>query len=179
MMQNLLMFTLILMSLIFSFMTHPLSMGLILMIQTMLIVILSGLLTKTFWFSYSLFLIFLGGMLILFMYMTSIASNEEFKFKINLKYLSLMISYFMLIILFILLLNEKLLFFNKIMNLDSSSILFLKTMILDNNFMLNKMYNFPMNMITILLVNYLFLTLIAVVKITNIFEGPMRKKTNF
>nr|YP_010728512.1 NADH dehydrogenase subunit 6 [Stictochironomus juncaii]WEF49753.1 NADH dehydrogenase subunit 6 [Stictochironomus juncaii] len=179
MMQNLLMLSLILISLIFSFMSHPLSMGLILMIQTMLIVILSGLFTKTFWFSYSLFLIFLGGMLILFMYMTSIASNEEFKFKINFKLMGFTITYLMLILLFMFFFNEKLLFFNKIINLDSSSISFLKTMMLDNNLMLNKMYNFPMNMITILLVNYLFLTLIAVVKITNIFEGPLRSKSNF
>jgi NADH-ubiquinone oxidoreductase chain 6 len=43
-----------------------------------------------------------------------------------------------------------------------------------NNFLLIKIYNFPINIITILLVNYLFLTLIATVKITNIFKGPLR-----
>nr|YP_010728421.1 NADH dehydrogenase subunit 6 [Stictochironomus akizukii]WEF49649.1 NADH dehydrogenase subunit 6 [Stictochironomus akizukii] len=176
MMQNLLMTTLILFSFTFSCMTHPLSMGLTLMIQTLLIVILSGLLSKTFWFSYSLFLIFLGGMLILFMYMTSIASNEEFKFKINMKMTILMIMYFTMTIMFLYLLNDKLLFFNKISNLETSEIFFYKTLIIENNLMLNKMYNFPMNMITIMLVNYLFLTLIAVVKITNIFEGPLRTK---
>ena len=31
---------------------------------------------------------------------------------------------------------------------------------------LNKLYNFPTNILTVLLINYLFLTLIAAVKIT-------------
>jgi NADH-ubiquinone oxidoreductase chain 6 len=46
----------------------------------------------------------------------------------------------------------------------------------ENSLILNKLYNFPINLITILLIIYLFLTLIAVVKITNIFEGPLRPK---
>nr|YP_010728473.1 NADH dehydrogenase subunit 6 [Synendotendipes impar]WEF49714.1 NADH dehydrogenase subunit 6 [Synendotendipes impar] len=178
MMQNFIFFLLIMTSLIFSMMNHPLSMGLMLMIQTMLIVIFSGLMTKSFWFSYSLFLIFLGGMLILFMYMTSIASNEEFKFQINLKMLTMLFFYLLFILLFFIILNQKLLFFNKTNNFEILNIDSVKMLFFENNFMLNKMYNFPMNMVTIMLINYLFLTLIAVVKITNIFEGPLRSKTN-
>lgn len=52
----------------------------------------------------------------------------------------------------------------------------IKNLFLENNLTLNKLYNFPINIITILLINYLFLTLIATVKITNIFEGPLRPK---
>lgn len=46
----------------------------------------------------------------------------------------------------------------------------------ENSIRLNKLYNFPTNIITLLLINYLFLTLIVVVKITNIFYGPLRPK---
>lgn len=42
------------------------------------------------------------------------------------------------------------------------------------NYKLIKLYNYPTNFITILLINYLLLTLIAIVKITNIFFGPLR-----
>jgi NADH-ubiquinone oxidoreductase chain 6 len=52
----------------------------------------------------------------------------------------------------------------------------MKTFVNENTIILNKLYNFPTNILTILLINYLFLTLIAVVKITNIFEGPLRPK---
>nr|YP_010728538.1 NADH dehydrogenase subunit 6 [Endochironomus tendens]WEF49779.1 NADH dehydrogenase subunit 6 [Endochironomus tendens] len=178
MMQNFIFFLLIISSMIFSIMNHPLSIGLMLMIQTMLIVMFSGMMTKSFWFSYSLFLIFLGGMLILFMYMTSIASNEEFKFKINFKNMILMMIYTMMIMLFFIFLNQNFLFFNNINNIEVLNLETMKMFFLENNFMLNKMYNFPMNLITIMLINYLFLTLIAVVKITNIFEGPLRPKFN-
>lgn len=52
----------------------------------------------------------------------------------------------------------------------------LNSFINEDSISLNKLYNFPTNILTILLINYLFLTLIAVVKITNIFEGPLRPK---
>lgn len=151
-------------------------MGFTLIIQTFLIVILSGILTKTFWFSYSLFLIFLGGILILFIYITSIASNEQFKFKINLYTFFIINLLIIIILLFFYFLNIKTFFFNKIFNLDNLYIIKFKTLTFENRFILNKIYNFPINIITIILINYLFLTLIASVKITNIFEGPLRSK---
>lgn len=39
---------------------------------------------------------------------------------------------------------------------------------------LNKIYNFPTNLITLLLINYLFLTLLVTVKITKKNYGPLR-----
>jgi len=53
---------------------------------------------------------------------------------------------------------------------------FIVSYINENIINLNKLYNFPTNLITLLLINYLFLTLIVVVKITNIFYGPLRPK---
>lgn len=147
-----------------------------LILQTIIISIFTGTLTKTFWFSYSLFLIFLGGILILFIYITSIASNEIFKFHINKKIIFI---FFCLLIIFIFLLifsNYNNILINKILNLENQSILDFNNLIFENNLTLNKLYNFPTNIITILLINYLFLTLIVTVKITNIFEGPLRSK---
>nr|YP_010321634.1 NADH dehydrogenase subunit 6 [Glyptotendipes tokunagai]UKO31627.1 NADH dehydrogenase subunit 6 [Glyptotendipes tokunagai] len=177
MIQNLMFFFLIISSFLFSLMNHPLSMGILLMTQTITIALFSGILTKSFWFSYSLFLIFLGGMLILFMYMTSIASNEMFKFSMNLKILFMTLMFFIFMFLFLIIFDFKMLFFNKILNIDNMNLINMKNLFMENNLTLNKLYNFPMNIITILLINYLFLTLIATVKITNIFEGPLRPKT--
>uniref|UniRef100_A0AB39A6S4 NADH-ubiquinone oxidoreductase chain 6 n=1 Tax=Harnischia turgidula TaxID=3231396 RepID=A0AB39A6S4_9DIPT len=176
MMQNLMFILLIISALSFSLMNHPLSMGIMLMIQTLLIALFTGTLTKSFWFSYSLFLIFLGGMLILFMYMTSIASNEMFKFSVNMKMMSMMFFILFSCFFFIFIFDFKMLFFNKIFNIDNANLMEMKNLFTENSLTLNKLYNFPMNIITILLINYLFLTLIATVKITNIFEGPLRPK---
>lgn len=156
---------------IFTFIKHPLAIGLILLIQTLLICLISGFITKTFWFSYVLFLIFLGGILVLFIYVTSLASNEIFNFSLNLIVTCLV--NFSLIYFFIFFLDKNFLI-NYLINHETETLLCIKTILLENSLTLNKLYNFPINLITIILIIYLFLTLIAVVKITNIFEGPLR-----
>jgi NADH-ubiquinone oxidoreductase chain 6 len=132
---------------------------------------LSGFITKTFWFSYVLFLIFLGGILVLFIYVTSLASNEIFNFSIKLLVFSLLnflTFYFLLIFI------DKTLVINNLINNDNETLTIINTYLIENSLILNKLYNFPINLITIILIIYLFLTLIAVVKITNVFEGPLR-----
>nr|QYK19495.1 NADH dehydrogenase subunit 6 [Tritoma metasobrina] len=158
----------IMLALMFMFMNHPLSFGLILLLQTILISIYFGLLAHNFWYSYILFLVMIGGMLILFMYMTSIASNEKFKFSMK---------------LFI--------FFNISSNLSLASLLvdpFYTNMInnqldltllsenLSFQFNIIKYINFPNNMIFMLMIIYLFITLIVVVKISGTNFGTLRQK---
>jgi len=48
-----------------------------LILQTLLVALISGLIIDRFWFSYILVLIFLGGILILFIYVAALASNEQ------------------------------------------------------------------------------------------------------
>nr|WGO58026.1 NADH dehydrogenase subunit 6 [Rhabdoblattella disparis] len=154
----------IMLSLIFTQMNHPLAMGLILLIQTTFVSMITGLMSQSFWFSYILFLIFLGGMLVLFIYVTSLASNEMFSLSTKLMMFSSMSMPILLIILFnskTMLQNQEILNFFLINNMT--------------NLPLIKLYNQPTSVITILLASYLFLTLIAVVKITNIFKGPLRQ----
>lgn len=63
---------------IFIIINHPVSLGLTLIFHTVLIRIATGVVGGNFWFSYVLFLVFLGGVLILFIYITRLASNELF-----------------------------------------------------------------------------------------------------
>nr|YP_010148405.1 NADH dehydrogenase subunit 6 [Anopheles anthropophagus]QQV69244.1 NADH dehydrogenase subunit 6 [Anopheles anthropophagus] len=161
----------LIMSFIFMQMKHPLSMGLMLLIQTFLTCLLTGIYVKTFWFSYVLFLIFLGGMLILFIYVTSLSSNEMFSMSFSLTTISLIIFMFMLTIFFIM---DKSLTEQFIMNMEMEKISMMNNLINENVLSLNKMYNFPTNLITLLLINYLFLTLLVTVKITKKFYGPLR-----
>nr|YP_009693807.1 NADH dehydrogenase subunit 6 [Panorpa debilis]QEI03730.1 NADH dehydrogenase subunit 6 [Panorpa debilis] len=161
-------------SFIFMQMNHPLAMGLVLLIQTLLICMITGLVTSTFWFSYILFLVFLGGMLILFIYMTSLASNEMFTFSSKLTLM--MIFTIMISITMFFIIDQNLWIFNFI-NIDMENMFKLNFLNMsENSLNLTKLYNFPTSIITIMLINYLFLTLIAIVKITNIFYGPLRQK---
>nr|AML26004.1 NADH dehydrogenase subunit 6 [Staphylinidae sp. BMNH 1274240] len=160
---SMMMSILFIMSMMFIFMNHPLSMGLILLMQTTLIALITGNLCMNFWFSYILFLIMIGGMLILFIYMTSIASNEKFKFSYS------HIMFFipaMLIMMYMISINKEYLFtFNNNLNISNN---------FDLN--LNKYINFPSNIIMIMMIIYLLITLIAIVKITNFKSGPLRQK---
>nr|ADW41335.1 NADH dehydrogenase subunit 6 [Drosophila canadiana] len=171
-MLQLILYSLILLtSIIFMNMIHPLAMGLTLLIQTILISLITGLMTKTFWFSYILFLIFLGGMLVLFIYVTSLASNEMFNLSIKLTLISMTLFLMLLILTFIMDKPSTSFFLlNNEMEVISSNYSYFT----ENSLSLNKLYNFPTNLITILLMNYLLITLIVIVKITKMFKGPLR-----
>nr|YP_010269870.1 NADH dehydrogenase subunit 6 [Orthotomicus erosus]UJX85645.1 NADH dehydrogenase subunit 6 [Orthotomicus erosus] len=159
-------------SCIFIFLNHPLALGGILFIQTVFITISSGMLYSNFWYSYLLFLIMISGMLILFMYMTSIASNEKFSIPSYWKIL-LLTFYFTIFSLFALFLEDT--FFEKIKttpwNFFFSELDSLKP------WMLSKFFNTPFNQIIIFLMIYLFLTLIMTVKLTGKSLGPLRQKS--
>nr|YP_009487677.1 NADH dehydrogenase subunit 6 [Anopheles sawyeri]AWB98391.1 NADH dehydrogenase subunit 6 [Anopheles sawyeri]AWB98586.1 NADH dehydrogenase subunit 6 [Anopheles sawyeri]AWB98729.1 NADH dehydrogenase subunit 6 [Anopheles sawyeri] len=161
----------LIMSFIFMQMKHPLSMGLMLLIQTFLTCLITSIYVKTFWFSYVLFLIFLGGMLILFIYVTSLSSNEMFSMSFSLTMMGLMI---FTIFTLLFLIMDKSLIDQFITNMEMEKLSNMNNLINENILSLNKMYNFPTNLITLLLINYLFLTLLVTVKITKKFYGPLR-----
>nr|ASY98618.1 NADH dehydrogenase subunit 6 [Rhombodera valida] len=153
-------------SITFLFLNHPLSMGLILLLQTIFMCLISGFMSLSFWFSYVLLLIYLGGMLVLFMYVTSLASNEMFFYSNKILFTIIFLPLIFILIYFTHPYYPK----NMCENMENS----LTLSLIPNNFLL-KMYNQPINMITILIASYLFLTLIAVVKIINIYKGPLRQ----
>nr|YP_003734908.1 NADH dehydrogenase subunit 6 [Liriomyza trifolii]ADB24638.1 NADH dehydrogenase subunit 6 [Liriomyza trifolii]AEO51733.1 NADH dehydrogenase subunit 6 [Liriomyza trifolii] len=171
MMQLVLYSMLMISSFIFLQMNHPLAMGLMLLIQTMLMSLLTGMITKTFWFSYILFLIFLGGMLVLFIYTTSLASNEMFSLSMKLFFNTML---YMLISIFIIFLIDKTYIYNMFMNTEMMNTNNLNSFMPENTTSMYKLYNYPTNFTTILIVNYLLITMIAIVKITNLFFGPLR-----
>nr|ANH54468.1 NADH dehydrogenase subunit 6 [Spodoptera frugiperda]QHB74384.1 NADH dehydrogenase subunit 6 [Spodoptera frugiperda] len=160
-------------SLFMLFINNPMSMGLLILMQTLLTCLLSGMMIKTYWFSYILFLTFLGGLLVLFIYVSSIASNQLFTFKFNYKKMSILI----LIMMFLMMMmyNNNMTWLNLSMNSDmdnfNNMIFFFNN---ENKINLSKLYNNQTFLIMMMLVIYLFITLIAIVKITNIFYGPLR-----
>nr|YP_009739574.1 NADH dehydrogenase subunit 6 [Orthaga olivacea]QIC20470.1 NADH dehydrogenase subunit 6 [Orthaga olivacea] len=156
-------------SFIMFFINHPLAMGLMILIQTLFICLLTGMLIKTYWFSYILFLTFLGGLLVLFIYVTKIASNEMFKFNMNFKFIMSFILFFSLILYFSY--NNFIIFNNLEMNNFYNMFMFFNN---ENMINLSKLYNNQTFLLILMLIIYLFITLIAVIKITNIFYGPLR-----
>nr|UEV85631.1 NADH dehydrogenase subunit 6 [Thalamita sima] len=158
--------SILMLSFLFTRLVHPLSMGLTLLIQTILISLAAGLATYSYWFSYILFMIFLGGMLVLFIYVTSLASNESFSFS----YSTLAAS---LIILFSLV--PLTLIWDYFFNMFSAQLpLSSLDMETSNVFIISWIYSINLMNFTLFIIIYLLLTLIVVVKITNLFKGPLR-----
>nr|WHM51534.1 NADH dehydrogenase subunit 6 [Zootermopsis nevadensis] len=149
------------MSMMFTQMKHPMAMGMITMMQTILTCTISGMMNQKFWFPYILFLVFLGGMLVLFIYMTSLASNEMMFLSMKLSAATAIMTAMM----FTMSMEESYTWTYE-HKLSASE----KT-----NLMLEKFYNLPTGSTTLMLALYLLLTLIVVAKITNISEGPLRK----
>nr|QDO72161.1 NADH dehydrogenase subunit 6 [Pandalus japonicus] len=155
-------------ALLFTRIMHPLAAGLALLVQTILICVASGLQNKSMWFSYILFLIFLGAMLVLFIYVASLASNEAF----NLSSPSTM--KFMAatgIIIFCVAGNPVIMAMKQTIE---SSYLEIATFVSSQELTLSMIYNPIVMNITTFVILYLLLTLIVVVKITSTFFGPLR-----
>nr|QGN05594.1 NADH dehydrogenase subunit 6 [Lucanus maculifemoratus taiwanus] len=131
----------------------------------MILIILSVSLTSlSFWYSYIMFLIMVGGMLVLFMYMTSVASNEKFSFS----WTTMILIALGLTSVILIQMNDYWMGFTKTINMEKMSNL--KPFF----FSLNKFLNEPSYSLSIILIIYLLITLIAVIKIINIKSGPIR-----
>nr|YP_010729634.1 NADH dehydrogenase subunit 6 [Acasta cyathus]WEF49307.1 NADH dehydrogenase subunit 6 [Acasta cyathus] len=158
--MNMIMIIMFTMNLIFLFMFHPLAMIFVLILQTMLISIMMYTITQFPWFSYTLILVFLGGMLILFTYMSNIASNEMF--KPNLKMLFPLVIAPGLTIFFTRpkqsMTNES-----KLTSSDQFT-----------NLTILKPFSMSLMPMTLLMASYIILTLLTVVKISKMNQGPLR-----
>nr|YP_010625970.1 NADH dehydrogenase subunit 6 [Parainocellia bicolor]WBK02716.1 NADH dehydrogenase subunit 6 [Parainocellia bicolor] len=143
-------------------MKHPLIMGFLLIIQTLLISLITGFINNMFWFSYILFIIMIGGMMILFIYMTSLASNEKYSFSSTLFFLNM---HLLMIFIFLLIIIDP--YYLNMINMNNENNISLN---------LNKLYNLNSKNITLISIIYLLFTLITVIKITNKNLGPLRQK---
>nr|AVJ52576.1 NADH dehydrogenase subunit 6 [Homaemus aeneifrons] len=145
----------------FLWLKHPLSMGFILVLQTFIIAITSGVMLSNFFFSYIIMIIMLSGALVLFIYMASVASNEKFKTSIL-----MMIAFITVYIMSMMMLN-KLPMMNEHPNnnLNYSMIT------------LTKLFNSMSAYLTIMVILYLLMTMIIVSFIASSSEGPLRVKT--
>nr|URX53847.1 NADH dehydrogenase subunit 6 [Postelectrotermes sp. 2 AB-2022a]URX53886.1 NADH dehydrogenase subunit 6 [Kalotermitidae sp. 1 AB-2022a]URX53938.1 NADH dehydrogenase subunit 6 [Kalotermitidae sp. 1 AB-2022a] len=151
------------MSAMFTQMKHPMAMGMMLLMQTTTMCLISGLMHQSFWFQYILFMVFVGGMLVLFIYVASLASNEMFSLSTKMATATVALLPMMLMMKDWTKINGK--------ETTKYETMMEKGVIT----MTSKLYSQPNGMMTILMALYLFLTLIVVVKITNVSSGPLRQ----
>nr|UXW93474.1 NADH dehydrogenase subunit 6 [Blasticotoma sp. 'minuta'] len=162
-------------TIMFCFLNHPLSMGLTLLTQSIIISMIINMHSNTSWFSYILFLIMVGSMLIMFLYIISISSNEKF-ILLSTKISFIPISFMMISLLMMSYMDQDFLMYTKSMHPKEISQMASYEFNTNLNFMsLNKLYNTPTNLMTIMMMFYLLFTLIIIVKIIKINASPLRK----
>lgn len=93
-------------------------------------------------------------------------------FSLSIKLIIFSISIFSILIIIIFFIDKNIIL--QYFNIEINELSNINSYIIENSLSLNKLYNYPTNLLTILLINYLLITLIAVVKITNLFKGPLR-----
>jgi len=116
--------------------------------------------SQTPWFSLVLFLVFMGGLIVLFVYISSLASNEIFTQtrEINISIVTVIIITSAMVL-------------SSIEAQSNNSInLRIKESVI-------KIYNIRNFYITLLIMLYLLLVLIISVSVINLYEGPLRRLT--
>nr|YP_010444624.1 NADH dehydrogenase subunit 6 [Haplodiplatys aotouensis]UTI38887.1 NADH dehydrogenase subunit 6 [Haplodiplatys aotouensis]UTI38900.1 NADH dehydrogenase subunit 6 [Haplodiplatys aotouensis] len=151
-------------SIMFIMGVHPLSMGLMLLLQTFLISLILGLYMHFFWLAYILFLVFLGGVLVMYMYVVSLASNEVFL----LKKFSLLLSLGLGGTIWLIMMSMDDLNGVSLELLDYSGGSYYSLV------SIMKMYSYPTCYLTLFLALYLLLVLVSVVKVVDLGVGPLR-----
>nr|UGK73318.1 NADH dehydrogenase subunit 6 [Ledra trigona] len=143
------------------FLSNPMSMGLLLLIYSFLISFMIGKVMVSSWFCIVLVLVMIGGLLVIFMYVSSISSNESF--NLNLLFLLGLILIF--------------LFFFEDFLLENQSFDLMKMMSdlnLSESFSLVKLYNGSCFILTFFLIIYLIFCMVVVSSIVKHFSGPLR-----
>lgn len=133
-------------------------------IQSIFTALITLILTKNSWFPFILFITFTGGLIIIFIYISRIASNEKFKFSLKLLIYSILILIILLIVK-----DLNLLFSNKWIE---------TTLNIQNNeekYSIIKFLISNKKLLSTLLIFVILLTLISVTNIVNSFEGPLKK----
>lgn len=146
---------------------HPILICIFLVFYTILICLLINFIKNNFWYSYILFLVVVGGVIILFIYFTRILSNEKFLYLLNYLYIDVIIFLIYLVFL-ILLINFNFNFENQEYFLD-----FYK--LSNQNYFIKNLYITMYIEINIFLIIYLLFIIICAVLICFKYLIPIRK----
>nr|YP_010414156.1 NADH dehydrogenase subunit 6 [Acyrthosiphon caraganae]URQ84752.1 NADH dehydrogenase subunit 6 [Acyrthosiphon caraganae] len=164
-MLKLILLTNLIMAIMLTMMKSPISSNLIILIQTMTLTMMINLINKTAWISFMVFILYIGGLMIIFLYISSIAFNE---LNISKNYKNMIYKIiFMSLTLFYLKLSlnmENMTYENKFM--------------FEDNFYLLNMFTLPNNLLIYMIMFILFFMLILIIWMLKINKGPIRQKNN-
>nr|BDQ43958.1 NADH dehydrogenase subunit 6 [Metaphire hilgendorfi]BDQ44465.1 NADH dehydrogenase subunit 6 [Metaphire hilgendorfi] len=132
--------------------TTPIMLGINILIMALLLsVTLAS--SMSSWYAFLVFLIYVGGMLVMFAYFLALAPNQQMPTKSNVMYALMTL----IILTTVAIITDTKIFISQEMNQDSAYL-----------------YSVSTSPILIMLALTLFLTMVIVVKLTNRSGGPLR-----
>nr|YP_009258812.1 NADH dehydrogenase subunit 6 [Aneurus similis]AFI54677.1 NADH dehydrogenase subunit 6 [Aneurus similis] len=134
---------------------HPLSMGLTLLVTAITTGMITGTMIKSFMYSYMLVITMVSGLLILFIYMSSIMPNKKFHSSVSQTILSISLT-----ITITMLLNNE---------INSNEHLVMQEPLSMMSLFMKK------NSMTIIMITILLMVMLIIASIININEGALRK----
>lgn len=154
---------------------HPVIIISIILIYRSLICLNISIWKPNFILSIFLFLIIIRGLLIIFLYFSSLISNNQFNFKINPYYLIPLIPLRLTIIYFLIKINPLNLFIYKYKFNENSPIHAINKINFNN--ILN-LYEYPLSNLTSLSIFYLLISLFSIIKICSLKSSTSLRKIN-
>lgn len=165
---NLLLITVL--SLIFTNLKTPLRIGFILIIQTINMSIIIYLINSSSWYSYIILIIFLRALIVLFIYVSSLAANKTYGLNPKKKFFYLRST--LLITLFLFKMSifriQKL----NIISFSTSSLIRLENS--STTITLHKIFIPYINIIRVIIILYLLITLLVSLIMLNYLKGPIK-----
>nr|YP_008757725.1 NADH dehydrogenase subunit 6 [Cavariella salicicola]AGF93742.1 NADH dehydrogenase subunit 6 [Cavariella salicicola] len=155
----------LIMAIMLTMMKSPLSSNLIILIQTMTLTMMINLINKTAWISFMIFILYIGGLMIIFLYISSIAFNE---LNINKNYKNMI---FKLSLIILMMMYMKMSFNMENLNYENK-------FIFEDNFYFLNMFMMPNNLMIYMIMMILFFMLILIIWLLKINKGPIRQKNN-
>nr|ANE20371.1 NADH dehydrogenase subunit 6 [Aphis glycines] len=153
----------LIMAIMLTMMKSPLSSNLIILIQTLVLTLMINMINKTAWISFMIFILYIGGLMIIFLYISSIAFNE---FNINKNYKNMLFK-LMLLTMFIF-------YFKLYFNMEN--FYYENKFFFEDNFNLLNMFMMPNNLMIYFIMLILFFMLILIIWMLKINKGPIRQK---
>lgn len=148
---------------------HPISLIFILIILTSIISLKINYIYKS-WLSFILFLTIIGGLIVIFLYITRLTNNELFFLNIKIIFINFLKIIFIVILIYLIYYNLNIFFFNS--NLNKSFYNYIFIWDLNNiNFLYKKIYNKS----TIFIIFYLYYSIIIIINICSNYKSPLRQ----
>nr|YP_009128564.1 NADH dehydrogenase subunit 6 [Formica selysi]AJP76862.1 NADH dehydrogenase subunit 6 [Formica selysi] len=151
---------------------HPIIIIIFMLIYSSIICINMSLWKSNYLYSIMLFLIMISGLLIIFLYFSSLISNEQTNFKLN-KFM--LLSFIINFMIFLYLNFKSNLFYLLMKKYNFSEYNYLMKLNEMNFQNILYLYEYPLNNITISSMFYLLISLFSIIKICSMKSISMRK----